>query len=143
MNLANRAVEAAVNLPNANGGIANQPENVVTQAMNTIQTLTGNARQKVKEAQEFIMKKLQECSRVQTPAFAKLKASLPKKLSALAQAEPKLTKANSDIKKAADEILLKKSMEGLQVKFTQIETGGTEMEQQAQSVLDAFKAEEK
>merc|ERR1719201_3077338 len=104
---ATRAVEAAVNIPLANGGIENQPETVVTQDVQTLEALTATARQKVKAAQEFIMKKLQECSRVQTPSFAKLKASLPKKLSALAQAQPKITKARTEIKKAADEILLK------------------------------------
>merc|ERR1719171_3054492 len=104
----------------ANGGIASQPEEYIQNALKNVEDLAARAKLKVKEAQEFIMKKLQECSRVQTPSFAKLKASLPKKLSGLAQAEPRLNKANSDIKKAADEILLKKSMEGLQVKFTQI-----------------------
>ena len=136
MQEATRAVEAAVNVPLANGGIENQPETVVTQAVQTLEALTATARQKVKQAQEFIMKKLQECSRVQTPSFAKLKASLPKKLSALAQAEPRLNKAKADVKKAADEVQLQKSMEELKSKFAEIESKGQEVEQQAQSVLD-------
>jgi hypothetical protein len=138
---ATRAVEEAVAVPAANGGIASASEQVVEQAVKSLEQLMMIARAKVKEAQEMIMKKLQECSRVQTPAFAKLKASLPKKLSALAQAEPKLSKAKAEVQKAADDLVMQKTMGELKAKFATLEAAGTMVEQLAQTILDSLKEE--
>merc|ERR1719171_1519377 len=126
----------------ANGGIASQPEEYIQNALKNVEDLAARAKLKVKEAQEFIMKKLQECSRVQTPSFAKLKASLPKKLSGLAQAEPKLTKAKADVQKAYDDIALQKAMSELKAKFSGVETGAAEVPSLAKAVVESLKAEE-
>jgi hypothetical protein len=141
MQQANLAVEAALQVPIANGGLMNQNEAGVQQAAQQIEQLAMTAQQKVKQAQEFIMKKLQECSRVQTPSFAKLKASLPKKLSALAQAQPKITKARTEVQKAAEDLQMQKVMSELQGKFSEIESGATQVETSAQKASESFKAE--
>ena len=55
----------------------------------------------VKDAQQFIMKKLQDLARVQSQPFTTLKANLPKKLAALAGLEPALVKARADVRPGA------------------------------------------
>lgn len=141
MSQANQAVDAVMAVPTANGGVGSLTEPGVELAVKSMETLSIAAQAKVKEAQEFIMKKLQECSRVQTPSFAKLKASLPKKLSALAQAQPKITKARAEVQKAADDIQLQKSMSELQSKFAAVEAMGKMAETNATQALEVSKAE--